>query len=892
LAGAVAAAGLLPDQSARAADAPPSAAGGAGVALISDPADAIAAAAPAQWALNLLADSLRSSGLTVKILPQVNQAAVGDLCIVAAAISSAVANDLLSRSGLTASTADESLAIVPGQINGHAAILAAGADVRGLVYALTELNDLVQHSPDPRAALLAVKPIVEQPANRIRAIGKLFVTDVEDKAWFHDRAAWQSYLTMLAGQRFNRFCLHLGLGYDAPSNLRDAYFYFAYPFLFDVPGYSVRVHGLSDAERDANLQTLQYISEQAAARGLQFQIGLWTHAFRWENSPNVNYTIDGLTLDTQAPYCREAIRTLLLACPAITGVTLRVHGESGVPEGSYDFWKALFSGIVACGRKVEIDMHAKGMDQPMIDIALATGLPIKISPKFWAEHNGLPYMPASIRQQEMPPKRAVQGAFALSSGSRSFLRYSFGDLLTRDRKYGIIHRVWPGTQRLLLWADPVFAAEYGRIFSFCGSDGVEFFEPLTFKGRKGSGLPGGRDGYADATLRTPGGEWQKYLQTYRLLGRLTYNPDTGTEVLQRQFVSTFGAAAPTLQSALAQSSRILPTITSAHDPSAANYNYWPEIYTNMSIFDQSKAGVYTDTPRPRIFNTVSSLDPQLFATVEEYADSLLANKPLGKYTPAEVAKQLESWAFGATSDLLSAAMVSDAASPAYRPLVIDVTIAAGLGRFFANKLRAATLFALFDRSGHEPARQQAIAAYRQARQAWADLSATAEGVYVKDLTFGADHQVRGSWQDRLAAIDEDIAAMATQAAQAKGPAIGDAILAAVVLPPARPAVSVQHKPPATFTPGTALELQFESATMQIASAQLWYRHVNQAETFASAAMDGADGAFRASIPAEYTRSPFAMQYYFEIQYSNLGTTLMPGFRENFLGQPYYLVQQA
>ena len=89
-----------------------------------------------------------------------------------------------------------------------------------------------------------------------------------------------------------------------------------------------------------------------------------------------------------------------------------------------------------------------------------------------------------------------------------------------------------------------------------------------------------------------------------------------------------------------------------------------------------------------------------------------------------------------------------------------------------------------------------------------------------------------------------------------------------------------------------MDLQFESATIQIASARLWYRHVNQAETFTSVAMDGADGAYQASIPAEYTRSPFAMQYYFEIQFSYGGTMLMPGFRENFLGQPYYLVQQA
>ncbi len=54
---------------------------------------------------------------------------------------------------------------------------------------------------------------------------------------------------------------------------------------------------------------------------------------------------------------------------------------------------------------------------------------------------------------------------ALSTGTRSFMRYSFGDLMREDRKYGVLHRVWPGTQRLLLWGDPLTAAAYSRAFA-------------------------------------------------------------------------------------------------------------------------------------------------------------------------------------------------------------------------------------------------------------------------------------------------------------------------------------------------------------------------------------------------------------------------------------------
>src|SRR5471030_27036 len=90
----------------------------------------------------------------------------------------------------------------------------------------------------------------------------------------NDREMWPPYLTMLAAQRFNRFNLSLGMGYDFLREVTDAYFLFAYPFLLSVPGYNVRAAGLNDAERDSNLAALKFIGEEAAARGLHFQLGI------------------------------------------------------------------------------------------------------------------------------------------------------------------------------------------------------------------------------------------------------------------------------------------------------------------------------------------------------------------------------------------------------------------------------------------------------------------------------------------------------------------------------------------------------------------------------------------------------------------------------------------
>ena len=202
--------------------------------------------------------------------------------------------------------------------------------------------------------------LVERPANAIRSVARAFVSEVEDKPWFYDRPGWQRYLTMLATHRYSRMSLTLGIGYDSVRGVSDAYFLFPYPFLVTVPGHEVRARGVSDEERQRNLETLRFISEETVKRGLQFQLGLWTHAYEWAGGQAAPGTIQGLTPATHAGYCRDALAILLRECPAISGLTMRVHGESGIPDGHYDFWRTLFVAIAGCNRRLEIDLHAKG----------------------------------------------------------------------------------------------------------------------------------------------------------------------------------------------------------------------------------------------------------------------------------------------------------------------------------------------------------------------------------------------------------------------------------------------------------------------------------------------------------------------------------------------------
>src|SRR5260370_42640266 len=100
-------------------------------------------------------------------------------------------------------------------------------------------------------------------------------------------------LSMLAANRFNRFHLAFGIGYDFLSRVTDAYFLFAYPFLLRVPGYDVRVPQLAVAERDSNLSMLRFFSEHTAAPGLHFQLGLWLYCYKWINTAIPNPTSEG-----------------------------------------------------------------------------------------------------------------------------------------------------------------------------------------------------------------------------------------------------------------------------------------------------------------------------------------------------------------------------------------------------------------------------------------------------------------------------------------------------------------------------------------------------------------------------------------------------------------------
>src|SRR5262249_26644697 len=156
------------------------------------------------------------------------------------------------------------------------------------------------------------------------------------------------------------------------------------------------------------------------------------------------------------------------------------------------------------------------------------------------------------------------------------------------------------------------------------------------------------------------------------------------------------------------------------------------------------------------------------------------------------------------------------------------------GRFFAEKLRAAALFALFERTGDEALRGQAVARYRSARGAWARIVEATRGVYMDDVSYGSAWYQRGHWADRGVAIERDIAALASGVAPtpaaARLAARTASFVAAVTAPGTRPAWSVRHLPPASFRRGQPLALEI-AVPPAVESVVLLHRPAHQARAW-------------------------------------------------------------
>lgn len=844
--------------------------------------DAVIERQPVAWAIDQLRGASRSRGLQVEMGPST----VADLAVV---LSDG------TDGGVEASSEAYRFTVEADGTSQLRATVVAGGE-RGFVYALTELAERI--ASQGLDGVVAGTDETHAPATPVRGMCRSFSAVHHDLAWFRDRSFWTGYLDHLATQRFNRFHLALGMQYNfgigaaGPQTASDNYLCFAYPFLVEVPGHEgVRVQGLDDDERDRNLAALRHIARETRRRGMSFQLGLWNHAYDYGKGSEHWYPVLGIGRETHVTYCAAAVAHLLEQVPDIDGVTFRVHYEGGVPDGNSAFWERMFASIDDLDRPVQVDLHAKGVDQAIIDAVDKPNLRATLSAKYAAEHLGLPYHQASIRSLEAAmPVREGYELMGTAEFSRRFTRYGYADFLGEDRRVDVAFRIWPGTQRLLLWGDPAFAAGYARSSTLAGAQGLEISEPLFFKGRKGAGIVGGHDPYADDELRLGVADWRKHEYTYLLWGRLLYDPDTDPEVWRRHLRAEYGPVAEPLETALGVLSRVLPLVTTAHMPSASNNSYWPEMYTDLPISPWVHALPYWwDTPNPTNWGAASPLDPTLFYGVDEYVQDALMGALSGRYTPLEVAAWLEALAADGASAIDSIAGAAGGDAPQVRRAVVDLRVLVQLARFFAGKFRSAVEYAFHRQTGDPDLLVRTIELLEEAHADYAAIPGIVEGVYQAQLSFGPRVSEGGHWSDRLPAMNDDLRALRLELER---------------LPTATEASDVQLLRRASrwsldgaeldasdrFTRGHAFDVRLSHPNpSRISGATLHYRRLDQSETFRCVDMERVGDGFAGSVPAAYTDTTYPLMYFVEVHRDGEHPIIHPGLDESLSNQPYVVV---
>ena len=136
-----------------------------------------------------------------------------------------------------------------------------GADPRGLMCGLLAAAEDIRIN----CKVTPSKGATKNPIRGIRCF--LHNADLECD-WYYSREYWDEYLTMLARNHFNRFNLVFAhqTAYLAPP----------YPFWLDIPEFPmIWARNQTPAQQKLNLEMLQYISQGATDRGIDFTLGVW-----------------------------------------------------------------------------------------------------------------------------------------------------------------------------------------------------------------------------------------------------------------------------------------------------------------------------------------------------------------------------------------------------------------------------------------------------------------------------------------------------------------------------------------------------------------------------------------------------------------------------------------
>jgi hypothetical protein len=667
---------------------------------------------PSSFGLEKMSAALQEKGFSLVRKGSLREAPSSDVILIGTLKGSSAIRDLQKKGTLALKNTKESLSVKRLNEGGKNLLVVAGTDDRGLMYALLEIARQVPFLTPGAPVLDAIKETSESPASPVRSMVVFLHNQDDERDWYYSKDYWLEYFGMLAADRWNTF--NLVFSHQTP------YLAPMYPFHVKVDQYpEVKAKGLSDEQREKNLEMLRFISSLAKDRGLDFTLSIWQQIAWEKESPGRGQEsmVTGYNRQNMTDYTYRALTKLLRECPGITGVQLRLNYESGInfDEQTAFFRDGVFRAAREAGRPILIEIRDIGLLRETLDAALATGLPVRVSHKYWGEHMSFPYHPAKF-----------------------IWTYSYGDWLKYPRQADQIYQVWSlGSHRLLLWGDPEFAARFAPTTTFEDSAGFEICAPIPQKGF--GNAPGAWRIFRSREREYYQWEFQRYWSYYLLFGRLTYNPATADEVWTSELGRRFGAeAGAAIARAYRSASQVVSLIAGY---STCNYNMgtWPEkdmgglinYYLNLMPYDQAR-----------------------FRSFRESVEDRLAGRGSGRLSPEDVATRLDAIASATEKSLDQARPLVRGSEKEFWATDMDFRILSGMARYHAQKIRAAMRLGFFYRTGDIGQIRQAIRYAETALATWKDLSARADEIYSSNLVFGPGSV--GHWKDNIRFVEDDL----------------------------------------------------------------------------------------------------------------------------------------
>ena len=814
------------------------------VSLVSD----VTTAPPVQHGLDKLKRALAQNGVTTAELASVRNAD-GDTVVVAGLASGVgEAARVLADLKLVAPTHVESLLIRKLNREGKTLVLVAGADARGLMYALLDVADRVGWAKSAEQPFSHVCDTEEKPYTPERALSLYTFNRAYWESRFYDEAYWARYLDVLAQNRFNSMVVIFGYengGFLAPC----------YPYFFDVAGFpGVRMVGIAPEQQRRNLAALNRLIQMAHNRGVRLTVGIWDHIYRGgvqgggipgaddATKKPVPGLVWGVTAENLVPYTKAALAELVKQVPALDAIQFRMHDESGLKNSEQEsFWRDVFQMMKQAAPNLRLDLRAKGLPDSVIQSASEVGVPFRITTKYWMEQMGLPFHPTHINKQNQFDRR-----------------HGYADMLRYPQRYTMHWRLWNGgTSRVLLWGDPDYARRFAESAQLYEGDGFEVNEPLCTKmeaqphDAKPFDLLAASHRYYDY-------EFERYWHLFQVFGRVGYNPRTPPGGGQREFEKRFGKdAAPFIELGLHRASQILPRIVASCYP----YGAFP---MTRGWAEKQRLG---DLPA---YARAEGSDIQQFANFDEEAQMLIEGGETAKVRPGANSR----WFAQTAAEITSAVAEAEKRSGTQRnkefdSTVIDLKILANLAIYHSRRIPAAVSYRLFDRTKDPKALDEAIAQERSAIDAWRQLVAAAGDFYAEDLMMGVrGASLCGHWRDELAALEKGLATLERQRQELKSSADSTSV------PRYRPAATtgdgeaplVIHSPVTTAPADRPLTIIAEVRDPSgVKWVRLRYRSVNQHQDYRTLPMlpTGQEDQYRAVIPSEQIVPTWDLMYFIE-----------------------------